>query len=106
MLRNFELYRYGLQAPEGAAAGGGAAAPAAAGGAPAGGGGTPAAAGGTPPSGGTPAGGGGAWYQSYGLDQDTVSWIETKKFDGPGTALKSGAMYEKLARERNAMFKP
>jgi len=109
MLRNFELYRYGLRAPEGAAAGG-----AGAGGSPAGGGGgTPAGGGGTTgaggaPSGGTPAGGGGAapWYSSFNLDGDSTTYLASKNFDGLAPLVKSASMYETLARDRKAMVKP
>jgi hypothetical protein len=110
LLHNLELYRYGLRAPEGAAAGGaGAAGGSPAGGGPAGGGGGPGAAGGAP--GGAPAGGasgmpGASWYAPLGLEQSQVEYITSKNWDSPKALVKATADFERIARDRNVMLKP
>lgn len=101
MWPNLELYRYGLRAPEGAAAGGAGGAP---GGAPPAGGAP--ATGGTAPPGGAPPPAGGAWYASAGLDADGVGFLESKKFDGLPSLVKSAIHTERMARERNVIGKP
>jgi hypothetical protein len=53
-------------------------------------------------------GGGDPWYQPHvaNLDKDTLAWLDGKKFADPVSALKSGALADKMARERNVLNKP
>lgn len=53
--------------------------------------------------------GGGAaepFYKSWNLDADSVKFIEDRKFDGPGTILKSAIESDRVARSRNVIEKP
>lgn len=54
------------------------------------------------------AGAGDPWYQPYvpQLDKETLGWLDGKKFADPVMALKSGALADKMARERNVIAKP
>lgn len=53
-------------------------------------------------------GAGDPWYQPHvaTLDKDTLAWLDGKKFSDPVAALKSGALSDKMARERNVISKP
>src|SRR5262245_44071601 len=98
MWRNFELYRFGLRAPEGAPAAGGAAAPAGGAAPAAGGAGAPAGGGAAPPA--------GPWYASANLDAEATEYVRGKNFDGLAPLVKATQTFERLARDKNVMFKP
>jgi hypothetical protein len=52
--------------------------------------------------------GGDPWYQPHvaSLDKDTLSWLDGKKFGAVTDALKSGALADKMARDRNVISRP
>ncbi len=53
-------------------------------------------------------GGGDPWYQPHlaSLDKDTTAWLDGKKFGSVTDALKSGALADKMARDRNVIARP
>jgi len=55
-------------------------------------------------------GGGDPWYQPHvasgKLDKETLAWLDGKKFPSDIDALKSGALADKMVRDRNVIPRP